>query len=127
MPKYTKFEDLPVWKEAARLYNRVLDLLQEPGLPLTPGFRNQLDRAALSAELPAPTQTRPSALRFVRGPRRARGAGGLANEASADTPSARGGEEWRPGPWLLAIGYWLSPTSCRRMSGALSANTTTIR
>jgi four helix bundle protein len=48
MPKYTKFEDLPVWKEAARLYNRVLDLLEEPGVPLTPGFRNQLDRAALS-------------------------------------------------------------------------------
>jgi four helix bundle protein len=26
----------------------VLDLLEEPGLPLSPGFRNQLDRAALS-------------------------------------------------------------------------------
>jgi four helix bundle protein len=26
----------------------VLDLLEEPQLPLTPGFRNQLDRAALS-------------------------------------------------------------------------------
>jgi four helix bundle protein len=48
MPKYTKFEELPVWKEAARLYNRVLDLLEQPGVPLTPGFRNQLDRAALS-------------------------------------------------------------------------------
>ena len=48
MAKYTRFEDLPVWKEAARLYNRVLDLLEEPGVPLTPGFRNQLDRAALS-------------------------------------------------------------------------------
>jgi four helix bundle protein len=48
MPKYTKFEDLPVWQEAARLYNRVLDLLEEPAAPLTPGFRNQLDRAALS-------------------------------------------------------------------------------
>ena len=48
MAKYTKFEDLPVWREAARLYNRVLDLLEEPGVPLTPGFRNQLDRAALS-------------------------------------------------------------------------------
>jgi four helix bundle protein len=46
--KYTKFEELPVWQEAARLYNRVLDLLEEPGVPLTPGFRNQLDRAALS-------------------------------------------------------------------------------
>jgi len=48
MPKYQKFEDLPVWQEAARLYNRVLDLLEEPNLPLSPGFRNQLDRASLS-------------------------------------------------------------------------------
>jgi four helix bundle protein len=48
MSKYTEFEDLPVWQEAARLYNRVLDLLEEPAVPLTPGFRNQLDRAALS-------------------------------------------------------------------------------
>jgi len=48
MPKYQKFEDLPVWQEAARLYNRVLDLLEEPQLPLSPGFRNQLDRAGLS-------------------------------------------------------------------------------
>jgi len=48
MAKYEKFEDLPVWQEAARLYNRVLDLLEEPGVPLTPSFRNQLDRAALS-------------------------------------------------------------------------------
>ena len=48
MAKYIKFEELPVWKEAARLYNRVLDLLEEPGVPLAPGFRNQLDRVALS-------------------------------------------------------------------------------
>jgi len=48
MAKCQKFEDLPVWQEAARLYNRVLDLLGEPGLALTPGFRNQLDRAGLS-------------------------------------------------------------------------------
>lgn len=48
MPKYQKFEDLPVWQEASRLYNKVLDLLEEPNVPLTPGFRNQLDRAALS-------------------------------------------------------------------------------
>ncbi|MBI5384552.1 MAG: four helix bundle protein [Verrucomicrobia bacterium] len=48
MPKYQHFEDLPVWQEAARLYNRVLDLLEQPDVPLTPGFRNQLDRAALS-------------------------------------------------------------------------------
>jgi len=48
MPKYEKFEDLPVWQEAARLYNKVLDLLEEPNVLLTSGFRNQLDRAALS-------------------------------------------------------------------------------
>ncbi|HEY5912843.1 MAG TPA: four helix bundle protein [Verrucomicrobiae bacterium] len=48
MAKYTKFEELPVWQEAARLYNRVLDLLETPSVPLSPGFRNQLDRAALS-------------------------------------------------------------------------------
>ena len=48
MPKYTKFEELPVWQEAARLYNRVLDLLEVPSVPFSPGFRNQLDRAALS-------------------------------------------------------------------------------
>ena len=48
MAKYQKFEDLPVWQEGARLYNRVLDLLEEPHLPLSPGYRNQLDRAALS-------------------------------------------------------------------------------
>jgi four helix bundle protein len=48
MPKYKSFEELPVWQEAARLYNRVLALLEEPNLPLSPGFRNQLDRASLS-------------------------------------------------------------------------------
>lgn len=48
MAKYQHFEELPVWQEGARLYNKVLDLLEEPGLPLTPGFRNQLERASLS-------------------------------------------------------------------------------
>ena len=48
MAKYTHFEELPVWQEAARLYNAVLDLLELPNVPLTPGFRNQLDRSALS-------------------------------------------------------------------------------
>ena len=48
MAKYQHFEELPVWQEAKRLYNTVLDLLEEPGVPLTPGFRSQLDRAALS-------------------------------------------------------------------------------
>jgi four helix bundle protein len=48
MAKYQHFEELPVWQEAAKLYNAALDLLEEPNVPLTPGFRNQLDRAALS-------------------------------------------------------------------------------
>lgn len=48
MPKYQKFEELPVWREASRLYNAVLDLLQKSGSSFTPGFRNQLERAALS-------------------------------------------------------------------------------
>ncbi len=48
MAKYETFEDLPVWQEAARLYNAVLDLLETPNCPFSPGFRNQLDRAALS-------------------------------------------------------------------------------
>jgi four helix bundle protein len=48
MPTYKHFEDLPAWREAAALYNRVLDLLETPDLPLSSGYRNQLDRAALS-------------------------------------------------------------------------------
>lgn len=48
MPSYKRFEDLPVWQEAARLYNLVLDLLEEHGATLSSGYRNQLDRAALS-------------------------------------------------------------------------------
>ena len=48
MPKYEKFEDLPAWQEGARLYNAVLDLLETPSPPFTAGFRNQLDRAAIS-------------------------------------------------------------------------------
>lgn len=48
MPMYRRFEELPVWQEAARLYNAVLDLLSEPNLPVSGSFKNQLDRAALS-------------------------------------------------------------------------------
>ena len=48
MGKYQKFEDLPVWQEAAQLYNVVHDLLEQRDLPLSTGFRNQLDRTALS-------------------------------------------------------------------------------
>lgn len=48
MARYQKFEELPVWQEAASLYNIVLDLLEQPRLPLSRGFQDQLDRAALS-------------------------------------------------------------------------------
>lgn len=48
MGKYEHFEDVPVWQEAKRLYNAVLDLLEKPKIPLSAGFREQLDRAALS-------------------------------------------------------------------------------
>ena len=48
MAKYQHFEVLPVWQEAKRLYNVVLDLLEAPDVALSPGFRSQLDRAALS-------------------------------------------------------------------------------
>jgi hypothetical protein len=48
MAKYERFEDLPVWQEAARLFNAVLDLLEDLNCPLTSGFLNQLDRAGLS-------------------------------------------------------------------------------
>ncbi len=45
---YEKFEELPSWQVAARLYNRVLDILEEHGGLFTSGFRGQIDRAALS-------------------------------------------------------------------------------
>lgn len=48
MPTYKHFEDLPSWQAAATLYNLVLDLLEDHGAAFTPGYRNQLDRAALS-------------------------------------------------------------------------------
>jgi len=48
MAIYERFEDLPVWQEAARLYNSALDLLQTQKLFLGPGWRCQFERAALS-------------------------------------------------------------------------------
>jgi four helix bundle protein len=48
MMKYQRFDELPVWQEAARLYQRVLDLLEEPNVPLPPTFRGQLERTALA-------------------------------------------------------------------------------
>lgn len=48
MPKYERFEELPVWQEATKLYNRVLDLLEQNQPLFSSAFRNQLERAALS-------------------------------------------------------------------------------
>lgn len=48
MGKYQKFDELPVWQEGAKLYQRVLDLLEEGNSPLSPTFRNQLERATLA-------------------------------------------------------------------------------
>ena len=45
---YERFEDLPVWRKAAELYEAVEDLLENESFQLSRGFRDQLDRAALS-------------------------------------------------------------------------------
>ena len=45
---YQRFEDLPVWQEAARLYELTEDLLGTKSLQASRGFRDQIDRAALS-------------------------------------------------------------------------------
>jgi four helix bundle protein len=45
---YERFEDVPVWQEAARLYQAVEDLLENKSFRASPGFGGQLDRAALS-------------------------------------------------------------------------------
>jgi four helix bundle protein len=45
---YQRFEDLPVWQKAADLYEAVEDLLENEAFKATRGFRDQLDRAALS-------------------------------------------------------------------------------
>jgi four helix bundle protein len=45
---YERFEDLPVWQKAADLYERTEAFLEHEGLKATRGFRDQLDRAALS-------------------------------------------------------------------------------
>lgn len=45
---YERFEDLPVWQKAAELYELTEDLLETESLRATRGFRDQLDRAALS-------------------------------------------------------------------------------
>src|SRR6266540_1098309 len=45
---YQRFEDLPVWQEAARLYDRADDFLEDAPRRLRPSFRDQLERATLS-------------------------------------------------------------------------------
>ena len=45
---YERFEDLPVWQEAARLYEAAEDFLENESCHASRGFRDQLDRAALS-------------------------------------------------------------------------------
>ena len=45
---YQRFEDLPAWQKAAELYERTEALLENPAFQASRGFRDQLDRAALS-------------------------------------------------------------------------------
>ena len=45
---YERFEDLPVWQKAARLYNLALELLQAQNVRPGPGWKIQFERAALS-------------------------------------------------------------------------------
>jgi four helix bundle protein len=45
---YERFEDLPVWQKAAELYEQTETLLENHAFKATSGFRDQLDRAALS-------------------------------------------------------------------------------
>ena len=45
---YERFEDLPVWQKAAELYEAAEDLLENDSFRASRGFRDQLDRAALS-------------------------------------------------------------------------------
>ena len=45
---YERFEDLPVWQKAADLYEQTEELLETETFKATRGFRDQLDRVALS-------------------------------------------------------------------------------
>ena len=45
---YERFEDLPVWQKAADLYEATEELLNNDLFHASRGFRDQLDRAALS-------------------------------------------------------------------------------
>lgn len=48
MPTYQRFEDLPVWKTAADLYDQVDTFIDVAPPRLRHSFRDQLERAALS-------------------------------------------------------------------------------
>src|SRR5690349_5582385 len=45
---YKSFEQLPVWREAAELFERMDDFLEHAPRRLRPAFKNQLERAVLS-------------------------------------------------------------------------------
>ena len=45
---YQRFEDLPAWQTAADLYDLTENLLEDERFQTSRGFRDQLDRAALS-------------------------------------------------------------------------------
>jgi four helix bundle protein len=45
---YERFEDLPVWQEAARLVESIYSITQQPAFKSPASFRSQLERAALS-------------------------------------------------------------------------------
>ena len=45
---YQRFEDLPVWQQAAQLYENTEQLFEDESFKATRAFRDQLDRAALS-------------------------------------------------------------------------------
>jgi len=45
---YQRFEDLPVWQQAAKLYEQADDFLEDAPRRLRPSFRDQLERAVLS-------------------------------------------------------------------------------
>lgn len=45
---YERFEDLPVWKTAAQLYESMDDFLDAAPRQLRPSFRDQIERATLS-------------------------------------------------------------------------------
>lgn len=48
MATYKQFEDLPVWRNAAELFDACDEFLAQAPARLRPSFRNQLERAVLS-------------------------------------------------------------------------------